>query len=464
MAEFAFQLLISGLSDKTKTETLTCTGLLRVIPGRREVYDAFWNERAVIVKVFSHKISAKRHLKREWRGLRLLQQRGLSSPEPLFFGQTEDGRWVMIVEKIVNSLTALEVFKKTTEETKKLDLMVLICKELARGHSKGVLQRDCHLGNFLLEGDKVFAIDVGQMKFSSRQLTRSKGISQLASLASCLPDSDTGSVSRLCEEYINARGWCFRKSDETLFQKQLIMHRKRAIRKGLRKCLRTSRRHLRIKAGRYIAVFDTDFCRGADPLDFIKQIDSTRDKGQILKKGNTCYVSRLTWNSKEVVVKRYNHRGFIHSLRHTVKKSRARRCWLHAHRLGMLNIDTPKGLAYIEKRKGLLVWKSYLVTEYIRGRNLYDVLRSQVVTQEERSKVTLQIKELLDKLGKHRISHGDLKHTNILITKTGPVLTDLDGMKVHKRNWTYQRYRAKDHARILRNWPQETVISLQDIL
>jgi len=130
----------------------------------------------------------------------------------------------------------------------------------------------------------------------------------------------------------------------------------------------------------------------------------------------------------------------------------------------MLNIDTPKGLAYIEKRKGLLVWKSYLVTEYIRGRNLYDVLRSQVVTQEERSKVTLQIKELLDKLGKHRISHGDLKHTNILITKTGPVLTDLDGMKVHKRNWTYQRYRAKDHARILRNWPQETVISLQDIL
>lgn len=461
MAEFPFQLLISYVSGKTKTGNLTCTDLLRAIPGRREVYDAFWNERAVIVKVFSHKISAKRHLKREWRGLRLLQQRGLSSPEPLFFGQTEDGRWVMIVEKIVNSLTALEVFKKTTEETKRLDLMVLICKELAREHSKGVLQKDCHLENFLLEGDKVFAIDPGQMKFSSRQVTRSRGISQLASLASCLPDSDTGSVSRLCEEYFNARGWSFRKSDETLFQKQLIMHRKRAIRKGLRKCLRTSRRHLRIKAGKYIAVFNTDFCRGAELLDFIKQIDSLSDKGQILKNGNTCYVSRFRWNGKDAVVKRYNHKGFIHSLRHTVKKSSAYRGWLHTHRLGMLNIATPKGLAYIEKRRGLLVWKSYLVTEYIRGCKLYDFLRDDNVTQEERSKVTQQIKKLLDKLGKYRISHGDLKHTNILITDNGPILTDLDGMKVHKRDWTYQRHWAKDRARLLKDWPREDVISLQ---
>jgi len=279
-----------------------------------------------------------------------------------------------------------------------------------------------------------------------------------------LPDSDTESIARLGEEYCKARGWRFRKSDETLLQKQLIVQRKRAVRKGLKKCLRTSRRHLRIKAGENLAVFDISFCQGAEPLDFIKQIDPLMDKGQILKNGNTCYVSRLTWNGKDVVVKRYNHKGFIHSLRHTVKKSRAHRGWLHAHRLGMLNIATPKGLAYIEQRRGSLVWKSYLVTECIRGRKLYDFLRDSNVTQEERSKIIQQIKELLDKLGKHRISHGDLKHTNILIADNGPVLTDLDGMKAHKRNWTYQRRRVKDHARLLKNWPKETVVSLQGTL
>jgi tRNA A-37 threonylcarbamoyl transferase component Bud32 len=461
MAELPFQILIKSASGKT--ETLTCTALLRAIPGRREVYDALWNQRAVIVKLFSHKVSAKRHLNREWRGLKLLQKRGLNSPEPLFFGQTEDGRWTLIMEKITNSLTALEVFNKTVEKNKRLDLMVLICKELAKEHDKGIFQKDTHLENFLLDGDKVFMLDPGQMKFSSHQVTRSKSISQLAALASCLVDSDTKSVSGLCEEYIKARGWHFTKSDKILFQKQLIVQRKRAIRKGLKKCLRTSKRYVRINAGENISVFDKDFCQGADPLDFIKQIDSIMDKGQILKDGNTCYVSRLTWNSKDMVVKRYNHKGFIHSLRHTIKRSRAYRSWLHTHRLSMLNIATPKGLAYIEQRKGLLVWKSYLVAEYVQGQKLYDFLRNKVVAQEQRSKVTLQIKELLDKLGKHRISHGDLKHTNILITESGPVLTDLDGMKTHKLNWTYQRYRAKDHARILKNWPQGTVVSLQEI-
>jgi len=208
-------------------------------------------------------------------------------------------------------------------------------------------------------------------------------------------------------------------------------------------------------------VFDTDFCRGADPLDFIKQIDSLMDKGQILKDGNTCYVSHLTWNGKDVVVKRYNHKGFVHSLRHTIKRSRARRGWLHAHRLGMLKIATPRPLAYIEQRKGMLVWKSYLMTEYVEGQKLYDFLRDSKIEQEERSKVTQQVKELLNRLGEHRISHGDLKHSNILITDNSPILTDLDGMKVHKQNWTYQRRRTKDHARLLKDWPGEDVISLQ---
>ncbi len=443
---------------------MTCTALLRAVPGRREVYDALWNQRPVIVKIFSHRFFAKRHLKRDWRGLKLLQQRGLNSPEPLFFGRTTDGQRAMTVGKIINSLTTLEVFNKTTEKIKRLNLMILICKELAKEHSRGVLQKDLNLGNFLLDGDKVFMLDPGQMKFSLFQVTRSKSISQLASLTSCLPDGDTESVSMICGEYFKARGWRLRESDEALFQKQLFIQRKKAIRKGLKKCLRTSKRYLRIKAGRNIAVFDTDFCRDADPLDFIERIDSLIGSGQILKDGDTCYVSRLTWNGKDVVVKRYNHKGFIHSLRHTIKRTRAHRGWFHSHRLSMLNIATPKGLAYIEKRKGLLVWESYLVTVYVGGKKLYDFLRNENVAHEERLKKLGQIKSLLDKLDKHRISHGDLKHTNILITEEGPVLTDLDGMKVHKLNWIYRRYRAKDRARLLKNWPRENVISLQDIL
>ncbi len=216
---------------------------------------------------------------------------------------------------------------------------------------------------------------------------------------------------------------------------------------GLKKRLRTSKRYLRIKTGSYIAMFDRGFCQDVELLDFIENIDTLMDKGQILKNGDTSYVSRLTWNSKDVVVKRYNHKGFIHSLRHTIKRSRARRGWLHGHRLGMLNIATPRPLAYIEQRRWLLIWQSYLVTEYIEGQELRNFLQDNKTSEEERSIAMQQIKNLLDKMGKYRITHGDLKHTNILVTKNGPVLTDLDRMKVHKYNWTHKLRQAKDMER-----------------
>jgi tRNA A-37 threonylcarbamoyl transferase component Bud32 len=368
----------------------------------------------------------------------------LSAPEPLFYGHTEDGRWAVVVQKIADSSTVLDVFQETLEPAKKLDLLVLVCKELAKQHNKGVLQKDLHLGNFLLGGDKVFALDTGQMRFSRRELDRKNSIPQLAMLASCLPDTNTESISMLCKEYFKARGWHFGKPDESSFQKQLAVHRKRTLRKGLKKCLRTSKRHLQIKAGRYIAVFDRAFCQKAEPLDFIEQIDAMMDEGKILKNGNTCYVSRIKWNDKDVVVKRYNHKGLIHSLRHTIKRSRARRGWLHGHRLGTLKIATPRPLAYIDQRRWLLIWQSYLVTEYVKGQKLRSFLRDSNVAEEQRLVVTRQVKELLDKMGKYRITHGDLKHTNILVTENGSVLTDLDAMRAHRWSWMFKIKRDKD--------------------
>jgi serine/threonine protein kinase len=116
----------------------------------------------------------------------------------------------------------------------------------------------------------------------------------------------------------------------------------------------------------------------------------------------------------------------------------------------MLGIPTPKPLAYIEQRKGPLVWKSYLVTEYVDGQKLYNFLEDGSITQQQRSAVTRQVMDLLNNLGQYRISHGDLKHSNILITANGPVLTDLDGMRVHRLNWTHKTRQIKDRERFIR--------------
>ncbi|MHC4657570.1 MAG: lipopolysaccharide kinase InaA family protein [Planctomycetota bacterium] len=448
MAEFPFPITIEPASSSSPPQTIICTGLLRDLGGKRKVFDAIWEQRPVIVKVFADPIKAKYHMKREWRGLKLLQQRNLNSPTPLFYNKTKQYGWAVVTEKIDDALTAREEWDNTTDAAKKRELLCRVSRELAKQHSKGVLQKDLHLGNFMLQEERLFALDPSEMRFFSGEVNKKQAIAQLALLTAIVPDEDTDTIASVCEDYAQVRSWKFSRSDMAVFSKELARCRKNGIKKALRKCLRTNKRHQEIKKRSYRGVAARDFFEEADFCEFLEDIDELMQRGQILKDGNTCFVSHISLAGKEVVVKRYNHKGIIHSVRHTIKKSRARRGWLHAHRLRMLNIATPRPLAYIESCKRIIVWKSYLITEYVRGQKLYDFMRDGKTDKDQRSKVTEQVKEVLERLGKYRITHGDLKHTNILITEKGPVLTDLDGMKVHEYEWLYRIRRAKDTAHL----------------
>jgi tRNA A-37 threonylcarbamoyl transferase component Bud32 len=147
------------------------------------------------------------------------------------------------------------------------------------------------------------------------------------------------------------------------------------------------------------------------------------------------------------VIKRYNHRGWLHSLRHTIKTSRARRSWISGHRLRFLGIRTPEPLAYVERLKGPLVRCSYILTEYVPGGSLADLLRDRGVRMEERRERIAEAEEMLRRLSDYRISHGDTKHTNIVMGRDGLVLMDLDAMTVHWWRWTSQVGHRKDMKR-----------------
>ena len=451
MAEFPFELLIDRVSPDKGCESVLCNCYLRVIPGRREVYDGVWNGRSVVVKVFSRGIGAAGRLRKELEGLRRLDARRVNTPRLLFYGKTSDGRPAVVTEKIVDSPTVIDAFLKAGTRTEQVDLLVRLCRELAGQHINGVLQKDLHLGNFLMDRENIYTLDPGQMRFLGRAVGRRTSVSQLALLARSLPADDTESVARLAREYFTARRWSFEKADETKLREQITLHTRRIAAKQLRKCVRTSKRKLRIKTSRHLAVFDRAFCRGAQPRDFLDQIDDLMDKGQILKAGNTCHVARLTWNGRDVVVKRYNHKGFVHSLRHTMKRSRARHSWLNAHRLGVLQIATAKPVAYIERLKGLFVWKSYLVTEYVEGRQLNCFLQNPSVSDEQRAAAIRRTLGMLGKLQDNRITHSDLKHSNILITDHGPVLIDLDAMQTHKLAWMGDRRGRKYMERFMKS-------------
>lgn len=389
--------------------------------------------------------------KRAFKATLMIAENGFEAPAVVAMGECRSGIFLtenfLVTLEVENAKQIYQVIpeglKTLTKEQlqSKRDLILTFGRTVGRMHAKGVFHGDLKTVNVLARQEKTgwrfcFIDNERTRKFLT--LPRRLRLKNLVQLNMC-------------------QSACLTNSDRMRFFKAYLSENpgiRDNWKRWARKIVARTNRRLLIKTGEHVAAFDTDFCLQGEPLDLIRRIDTLMDEGQVIKDDHTCSVSRLTWNGRDIVIKRYNHKGFIHSLRHTIKRSRARRGWSHASQLRKLGITVPRPLAYVEQCNGPLVWKSYVVTEYVEGRELHDFLRDTKVTQERRSKVTQQVVELLDTMGKHMITHGDLKHSNILIAEGGPILTDLDGVTMHRWRWTYKIRRAKDLKRLARNWDE----------
>jgi tRNA A-37 threonylcarbamoyl transferase component Bud32 len=453
MSEFPFSVTIKPTRADDEIQSVTCVGLLRSVGGRQQVYDGLWGGRPVALKFFGDRFKAEYRMSREWRALEMLRERGLSCPAPLLRGRSDRLGWAVVTEKISDAEDLREVWQSTSNTKDRLELLGRVGRELAKQHSKGVLQRDLHLGSFLVQDKKLFALELANVRFLSAQVDKKGAINQLALLGSSVAGMDANMLAELYKEYAQMRSWEFSSSDMAVLTKGLAAYETRRIRRMLRECRRTNKGYQVIKKRGYYGVTARTFLERKDIGDLIREIDGLMHTGQVLKDDHTCSVSRAKFRDKEIVIKKYNHKGLWHSLRHTIKRSRARRNWLHAHRLKMLNIATPSALGFVERWKWGLVWNSYLLTTYVEGKELRDFLRDESIAEKRFAEITGRVKQLLDRLEKHRIAHGDLKDTNILITESGAVLIDLDAMRAYRWGWTFGIRRRRDIARLKRNVP-----------
>jgi tRNA A-37 threonylcarbamoyl transferase component Bud32 len=215
--------------------------------------------------------------------------------------------------------------------------------------------------------------------------------------------------------------------------------------------LGTGSRTVRLEIAGYQGVFDRRFAGGQSLPEFVRAADALMRQGQVLKDDRASFVSRVLWNGHDTVVKRYNHRSLWHSLRHTIKGSRAKRNWLSAHRLVHLKIATPEPLAYIDQYRGPLLWQSYFVTRFVPGPQVHEILRDATIIPAQKERVSDLVLELLHRMAEHGVSHGDMKHTNILYDGTNVVLTDLDAMRSGGAGWLCRHRYRRDVDRYLRD-------------
>ncbi len=178
---------------------------------------------------------------------------------------------------------------------------------------------------------------------------------------------------------------------------------------------------------------------------------------QIIKSDNTTTVGLIFRDNYKIAIKRYNTKNAWHRLRRTVRSSRAENCWHFTRTLRNLDVSVAPAIAWIQEFQVGIRGRSWFVSEFVEGMSCLDHFKGDL-SPAEIEKTLGKIVEILCKLRHERISHGDLKASNILLSSRGPVLIDLDAMRQHKNESKYQQAARKDINRFLRNWQNNPVL------
>lgn len=402
---------------------------LRVLPGKRLTGVGEHGGRTVLAKLFIAPGSG-RHLARERRGLEALARHGIPTPKLLAVGSLAEGGHYLLTE-------FLEGAHILTEDDGANDGLGAVFETLGRMHVCGLVQDDAHLGNFLLRDETLYVIDGDAIRSGA---TGRDTLANLALLLAQLPsDRDAGP---LLAAYRRGRPGF----DAHGLNEAVARARRRRLDDVLSKCLRDCTLFkVEKRRNRFLAMLREE---EAFLAPIVADPDRWLEAGTPLKQGRTSTLALVEHGGRKLVIKRYNIKGRGHALSRCWRPSRAWHSWIEGHRLRFLGIATPRPLALVEERfgpLGALRGCAWLVTEHCGGPNLAD----RPPTEAEMGAVNA----LFGRLAAERISHGDMKATNLLWDGDRIALVDLDAMRAHRRAGPFARAEGKDRARFIENWP-----------
>ena len=424
--------------------------LLRVLPGKRIVGEARWQGRRVLVKLFVAGGSA-RHWQQEKSGVEALLRAGIQTPDLLLATPLLAGGHVLLTVYLEAAQSLAEAWISLGDQpagsTAALDVLRLACRALGVLHAAGLVQQDLHLGNFLRCAGQLFVIDGDAVRAVSpgQPLEEQPATRNLALLLAQLPIAWDGAWGALLEAYRAGGG---RLSETALLKKEVARARAWRLADFLGKTLRDCTLFAVARsASRFTALARGEVDRLA-PL--LASPDAAVAGGTLLKDGRTCTVAQVEVAGRALVIKRYNLKNLLHFFARCWRPSRAWHSWREGHRLRFFGVATPEPLALVEERFGPLRRRAYLICAYCPGRNLLELLSPD---REPDDDVARAIISLFSSLHALRISHGDLKATNLLFDGGKVFVIDLDAVRQHRSQHTYAPAWARDRERLLRNWP-----------
>lgn len=360
-------------------QSFCCEKVLREIPGNRAIYSGKWQQEDVIVKKFFGK-HGKRRMHREVKGLVRLKKRNVRAPHVLFYGENSVGEWCIITKYICDGNNMQDLWGNTTSSTEKENLLLKVIATLADHHDKKILQKDLHLGNFLLAQNEVFTLDPAQIKFSVASLKRRECLHNLAILAAAYHQFP---AHYFLHHYMKHRAWRLSEKESKYFVQKLQKISQKRIEKILKKYLRQNTRHHQVTSAHTHAIVDKALCTQQEILPLCEQIKSL------------CSTQRNSYmNFKE------------HSLRITryTEDGEAKRNWCNTHHLQLLGFYFPPPLAYIKNQES-----SFVISQNVAYEKLSDLLQQQQTDVCENT--ISKIMSFLEFMKSKQVIHNDLFHS-----------------------------------------------------
>ena len=453
--EIPFELFLSN-----NEPPLQCSKLLRFIPGKRAVFSGLWGEKNIAAKFFFKPFRYKKHVNKEIKGNYLLEHAGIPTSKILYSEFCKELKsHILIFEFIEGSTTLEKIFESDKNpESDNLQVarkryLIFLVRLIAKIHQKGLIHNDLHPDNFLLKKETIYALDGASIRqvSAARPLKKEASLKNLAVILSQINFVDSSLLYDLATAYAEERK--YNRDDQTARRLEILIQKSHESRtaKYLKKIHRRSTQIVCKKSFSSFVLCQRKYYTAAME-SFLQNPDMAfHNPGtSLLKAGNTATVVRYKIDGKQLVVKRYNMKNRFHALRLSFKKTRADISWHSAHLLLKNRINTPEPVAVKEIRFGPLRNRSFFIYEYIKGKNARQFFLD--AKAEEAKIIAESIINLFYKLKSLKISHGDMKATNIIIHDDKPFLIDLDSMKWHKRELRFSHAWKKDKKRFMKNW------------
>lgn len=421
-----------------------CTQALRILPGRRWTL-AGTTERGlhdVVVKVFLPARHARRDFVREQRGLETLHRHAIAAPPILYAGAlTEPAGWAIVTAAL----------RGQTADMMGTAALPALMRAIALQHAEGIEQRDAHLANFMIVDGTAWTLDGAGIR-ARRALPARRARRNLARWLAQFPPSIDRRTGELLTLYRTARWDGGRVGSADGFRNQIARERRHRERRQVAKSLRSCSAYTATRAFRTFSVIDRR--RDTPALRaWLAAPDAPFQNPQAdwIKRGNSASVVRLQLDGRTLVVKRYNLKDLGHRLRRCWRPSRAWHSWRNAQRLRLWGLPTPRPVALLEERFGWLRGRAFLVSEYAPGEPLAGALAC--ARPQDRTALLTNLCTLLNTMARLRLSHGDLKATNLLVDQENNLmLLDLDALRRYRRRATFFQAFALDLARLRANW------------